>query len=260
MEILKELFTPFGKVSKRNLDIMLILQISIVVLLWIFSPVAFLPTPQAVGKAWVASVTDDHLLGELITSFFLCVKSMLWAIVISATISYIYYIPFTKYIPIIVGKFRFLSSVGFSFFFTVLTSSGSSLKTSMLTFAIMVFFVNSFTDMLISVDKCKLDDARTLGMSRFRTWYEVIIFGKLPDLFTVIGQTFAMAWMLIPYIEGLQRSDGGVGILLLNAGRTFSFDKIFAIQFTILLAGMGSDYLIQVVRGIVCPVTKLQKI
>lgn len=257
MNMIKELFTPFGKVSKRNLNIMLTLQVSVIIILWIFSPISFLPTPIQVGKAWVDSVVEDHLLGELITSFLLCGKSMLWAILISSTISYLYYIPFFKYLPLIVGKFRFLSSVGFSFFFTVLTSSGSSLKTSMLTFTIMVFFVNSFTDMLISVDKCKLDDARTLGMSRFRTWYEVIIFGKLPDLFTVIGQTFSMAYMSVPFIEGLQRSDGGVGILLLNAGRTFSFDKIFAIQFTILLSGMSLDYGIQVLRGIVCPVTKL---
>jgi NitT/TauT family transport system permease protein len=60
-------------------------------------------------------------------------------------------------------------------------------------------------------------------------------------------------------VEGLVRSEGGVGAMLLNQNKYFNLGGVFAIQLTILTYGILQDYALSWLRGIVCPWTRLNR-
>jgi ABC-type nitrate/sulfonate/bicarbonate transport system ATPase subunit len=65
----------------------------------------------------------------------------------------------------------------------------------------------------------------------------------------------AMAWMMLTMVEGLSRSEGGVGVLLLSLQRAGNYPAIFALQVLLLLVGMGQDLAIKGVKAACCPYT-----
>jgi NitT/TauT family transport system permease protein len=63
--------------------------------------------------------------------------------------------------------------------------------------------------------------------------------------------------MMLTMVEGISRAEGGVGAMLLNQNKHLHLDAVFAIQILILLVGIGMDYLIGVVKNIICPYASL---
>jgi NitT/TauT family transport system permease protein len=54
-------------------------------------------------------------------------------------------------------------------------------------------------------------------------------------------------------VEGITRSQGGIGALLMNQNRHFDLAAIIAIQLTILVYGLLQDYLLLALRNVLCP-------
>lgn len=254
------LVTPFTQVNKNTLTIMLGLQIFALMLYWTFGKFQFFPTPMQVGHAFKVLLTEQGLIAELWVSLWLCVKSMFFATIISAVISYLSVIPATKYVSAFVTKGRFLTLVGLSFFFTLMTSSGDGLKVSLLVFSITVFFTTSFSSAIANIEEYEYNHARTLGLNPWETLFEVVIYGKLADLLEVMKQNFAIAWMFLTMVEGIVRSDGGIGVLLLNQNKYLKLDYVFAIQIMIFVIGIFLDILITWIKEIICPYSSLSGI
>jgi NitT/TauT family transport system permease protein len=63
--------------------------------------------------------------------------------------------------------------------------------------------------------------------------------------------------MMLTMVEGISRAEGGIGAMLLNQNKHLHLDAVFAIQILILLVGIGMDYLIGVVKNIICPYASL---
>ena len=53
-------------------------------------------------------------------------------------------------------------------------------------------------------------------------------------------QNAAMGWMMLTMVEGISRSEGGVGAMLLNQNKHFHLSAVFAIQLTIPAARAGA--------------------
>lgn len=202
-------------------------------------------------------IQDDNLIQELWTSMALSLQSMLIATVISFLIAYATVIPFFKPLAFLITKFRFLTLVGLSFVFTLMTHSGHSLKVSLLVFGIMVFFVTNMVGVVQAVTRNELNHACTLRMSEWQVVWEVVILGKFDQVFDVIRQNFAIAWALLTLVEGILRSEGGVGTMLLNQNKHFHIDAVFAIQIVILLVGIALDYGIGFLKKLFCPYATL---
>ena len=62
-----------------------------------------------------------------------------------------------------------------------------------------------------------------------------------------------MAWMMLTMVEGLSRSEGGIGVLLLNLARHQDLASVFAVQLVILAVGIAQDGLIRLMKRVVCP-------
>ena len=182
---------------------------------------------------------------------------MLIAIAVSLVISYLTVIPFFRPIAFIISKFRFLTLVGLAFYFALMTHGGQQLKVSLMVFGITVFFVTSLVTVITQISKNEFNHARTLRMSEWQVVWEVIILGRIDQVFEIIRQNFAIAWMMLTLVEGISRSEGGIGALLLNQNKHLHLDAVFAIQLVILVVGICMDYLIGILKNIFCPYATL---
>lgn len=245
-------FTPNRNAKHSTVKLIIGVQATIFVLLWIFSSFALLPS---IGEVWSAFIEQwgQGLGGELITSMYANIQAIGLACLVSLGLAYLTVLDGFRPIVTFISKLRFLSMVGLSFFFTMATSSQHQLKISMLVFSISVFFVTGMADVIESIPKEQYDLARTLRMGSWRVVWEVVVLGQIDKAFDVLRQNAAIGWMMLTMVEGMTRSDGGVGAMLLNANKHFFLNAVFAIQITILLMGLGQDFMIGVFKNMCCP-------
>ena len=94
-------------------------------------------------------------------------------------------------------------------------------------------------------------------MNEWQVVWEVVILGTADKAFEVLRQNAAIGWMMLTMVEGISRSEGGVGALLLNQNKHFRLAEVFAIQITILLLGILQDYGIGALRRLLLPYADL---
>ncbi len=223
-----EVLSPNRVISKQTVRWLVGFQLLMLLFIWIFSPTVFLPKPK-----------------EVLTTL------------LSLGMAYLTVIPFFRPIVTLLSKLRFLSMVGLTFFFTLMATTGHELKLYLLVFSVSVFFVTGMAEVVASIPKEKYDLARTLRMGEWRVVYEVVIIGQADKAFEVLRQNAAMGWMMLTMVEGISRSEGGVGAMLLNQNKHFHLSAVFAIQLTILVLGLAQDYGIGLLRELFCPYADL---
>lgn len=251
-----ELLAPNRVVSKTAIRWLVGLQVLILLSIWVFSPTVFLPKPREVFHA-LSDLWFEGLGSELITSFYLNLQAIAISTVLSLALAYLTVIPFFRPIVTLLSKLRFLSMVGLTFFFTLMATTGHELKLYLLVFSVSVFFLTGMAEVVASIPKERFDLARTLRMGEWRVVYEVVVLGQTDKAFEVLRQNAAMGWMMLTMVEGISRSEGGVGAMLLNQNKHFHLSAVFAIQLTILLLGLVQDYAIGLLRRIFCPYADL---
>lgn len=250
------LFTPNKVLSGSVMRILVGCQLAFMLLLWTFSPFVYLPKPGETFSAFL-ELWSNGLGVELITSMSLNFEALLIATFLSLLLAYSSRLSFMRPVVALVGKLRFLSMAGLTFFFTILASNGHELKLYLLVFSVSVFFVTGMADVIASVPQESYDLARTLRYGEWGLLWEVIVLGQADKAFDVLRQNAAISWMMLTMVEGMARSGGGVGTLLLDQNRHFHLSAVFAIQLAILILGLGQDYLIGVLRLIFCPYANL---
>jgi NitT/TauT family transport system permease protein len=254
---LVRIFSPNKRISRYTLLGLITVQVLIVFLFWFTSTSVLIPTPDEIFSALGRLIVKDNLIQELWTSISLGLTAMGITIIVSLILSYLTVLPFFRPIAFIITKGRFLTLVGLSFVFTMITHSGHQLKVSLLVFGMSVFFITSMLSVIQSVTRNELNHARTLRMSEWQVVWEVIILGRMDQVFEVIRQNFAISWAMLTLVEGIVRSEGGIGSMLLNQNKHLHLDAVFAIQFVILLVGILQDYLLGVLKELFCPYASL---
>jgi NitT/TauT family transport system permease protein len=250
-------FLPNRAISPGAMRIIIGVEVIVALVLWLNSPFKVLPRPEEVARALQSLWMTQGLGPELMTSFRTNLEANGWTLVISLLLSYLTVIPVFRPLAAAVSKGRFLSLVGFTFVFTLIVGGGHALKTWLLVFGMTVFYVTSMASIIAQIPKADLDHARTLRMPEWRVVWEVVVLGTVDKAFEVLRQNAAIGWMMVTMVEGIARSEGGVGAMLLNQSKHFRLDEVFAIQFVILLVGLFQDYMIGAARRLVCPYADL---
>jgi len=251
-----EVLSPNRIISRQTVRWMVGFQLVLLFFIWVFSPTVFLPKPKEVFQA-LSEMWNQGLGVELITSFILNLQAIIFSTLLSLLLAYLTVIPFFRPIVALLSKLRFLSMVGLTFFFTLMATTGHELKLYLLVFSVSVFFVTGMAEVVAAIPKEKFDLARTLRMGEWRVVYEVVILGQADKALEVLRQNAAMGWMMLTMVEGISRSEGGVGAMLLNQNKHFHLSAVFAIQLTILLLGLAQDYGLGLLRRIFCPYADL---
>jgi sulfonate transport system permease protein len=131
------------------------------------------------------------------------------------------------------------------------------LKLSLLVFGMVPFFVTSFLSVILHTDKQQYELCKTLGYNNWQTLYEVIIVGKADQVLEILRQNFAISWLMITLIEGLNMSEGGIGALLIKYNKYNDLTNVLALQLVIFLVGLGFDLLMGMMRKWLFPYTKI---
>jgi sulfonate transport system permease protein len=255
---MKSLFQPFKKISRQTFIIMVILQAAATLALWHLASNGLIPKPGKVAGAFIHLLSSSMLMDNLLASLVLTLKAMLYSIVITLFFSYLFVLPFFRGIALFLVKCRYLTLTGLIFIFTLLTQDGSQLKLSLLVFGIVPFFVTSFLSVIVHINKQEYELCKTLGYNNWQTLHEVIIIGKADQVFEILRQNFAIAWLMITLVEGLSMSEGGIGTLLIKYNKFNDLTNVLALQLVIFIIGIGFDYLLGSLKRWLFPYTKLQ--
>ena len=150
--------------------------------------------------------------------------------------------PFSQPVAQFIVKCRYLTLTGLIFIFTLLTRDGRQLKLWLLLFGIVPFLTTSFLSIILHTPAQEFELCQTLGYNRWESLYEVIIVGKADQVFEVVRQNFAIAWMMITMVEGLNMSEGGIGALMIKYNKYNDLPHV--------LAPAGGDLRARVVLGL----------
>ena len=235
-------FVPNRAISANTLRIIVAFQVAILVLIWINSPFPVLPQPGEVARAFSKLWFEQGLGRELWTSFTLNLEALGLTLLISLALSYLTVMPFFRPVAAAISKGRFLGLIGLTFVFTLMVGGGRPLEARPAGLRHDRLLRHLDGGGGAAIPKEKFDHARTLRMSEWRVVWEVVILGTADKAFEVLRQNAAIGWMMLTMVEGISRSEGGVGAMLLNQNKHFHLAEVFAIQITILLVGMLQDY------------------
>src|SRR5215216_5213131 len=254
---MKKFFQPLARLSKSTFTLMIVSQVVIGLLLWHFTSDGLIPKPGKVAAAFMHLLSTSLLWDNILVSLGLTLQAMLYSIVITLLFAYLSVIPFFKSMAQFIVKCRYLTLTGLIFVFTLLTRDGSQLKLSLLVFGIVPFFVTSFLSVIVTIDKQEYELCRTLGYNNWQTLYEVIVIGKADQVFEILRQNFAIAWLMITLVEGLNMSEGGIGALLIKYNKYNDLTNVLALQVVIFLLGLCFDFLLGYIRTWLFPYTQL---
>ncbi len=249
---------PNRAISPTVLRGIAVVQLGVVLALWVTSPLKVLPSPLEVVAALRDLWMTQGLGQELVTSIGLNLEALAITLVVSLGLSYATVIPAMRPIVGAVSKGRFLGLVGLTLLFTLTVGGGRPLKIATLVFGMTVFFVTSMAAVILAIPRERFEHARTLRFGEWHVVREVVVLGTAADAFEVLRQNAAMGWMMLTMVEGISRSEGGVGAMLLNQNKQFHLAEVFAIQLVILLVGVLQDWVIGVVKQAMLPYAALE--
>lgn len=256
---MKKLFAPFAQLNRQTIISLIIAELIIALSIWHFSASGgLIPTPGRVGTSIIKITTTSIFWDNFFSSLSLTFNGMLISIIIALIVSYASLIPVFAPVAKFIVKCRYLTLTGLIFLFTLLTKDGSQLKLSLLIFGIVPFFVTSLLSTIESINVQEFEYCKTLRMSNWQTLYEIVIVGRLDQVFDVMRQNFAIAWMMITMVEGLNMSEGGLGTLLIKSNKYIDLGTVFGILLIIFILGVIFDFILAQLRYWFFPYTKIQ--
>jgi len=216
-----------------------------------------LPSPTGVVRALARLWTAQGLFDELVTSVALNAQAIAWTTAIALGLAYATVVPAVRPLATAISKLRFTGLVGWAFVFTLWARDGHQLKLWMLVFGMAPFFVTAMAAVVAELPRERFDHARTLGMSEWRAVWEVAVLGTADRALEALRQSAAMGWMMLTMVEGIVRSEGGIGAMMLNENKHLQLDAVFALIAVVLIVGVAQDTALAWLRRTVCPYAEL---
>ena len=250
---LVNLLLPFTPVRARWLKAMVAAQAAAALGLWALSGSRTLPSPMEVSAAWLDLVRHQGLLFELWASVKVSVLALLLSTLAAVATACLATAPLFMPAARLAATMRFLGFAGLTYVFMLITSDATALRVWILSFGMFVFMVTALLAELSATPRDQIDHCRTLGMRHWRITGEVVVLGKADVILDLMRQNAAVGWTLLTLVEGMTRSAGGIGAMLLNQNRYFLLAGVFAIQATILAFGLAQDALLSLLKDTVCP-------
>lgn len=221
--------------------------------IWVvFKPVIF-PAPWEVLGAVPALWFEQGLWPEMAASLRINVEGLLVSTLIALPLAYLSRVALAQPVAIGLAKLRFLSPAVFFVPLLFVTGSGHQLKVAMLVMGEAWFLLTTMLGVVASIPSYKFDDARTLRMSEWRvTWY-VVVRGTWDQALDAIRDNAAMSWGMLMMVEGIVRSEGGIGVLLVDSSKYRDFPAVYALALAVLVVGLVQDWALTTIKQAWCP-------
>jgi NitT/TauT family transport system permease protein len=248
-----KLFRPFEVIHTRYLIGLGCIFMCTTLFLWqILARGTIISTPLDVIYAF-SGLYERGLLIALFQSAITLLISLGLATVISISIAALSTIAFFKPITLWIKTLRFIGFTGLTIVFTYMTDTAHGLKIALLTFGITMSMTTSLLNDVRCITQQELDYARTLKLSAWSVLIELFFLARLPVILTSIRHNAAVGWTILTMVESFTRSEGGIGVLLLQENKYVVLSSIFAIQLTILVYGFMQDLIMGAFITKICP-------
>jgi NitT/TauT family transport system permease protein len=221
-----------------------LITLLMVVIFWILIMPGAIPNPLEILGAFPKLIQKQQLIAHWSSTFRLTGIAIFCSVVAALLISFATVIPAFRPFVALITKMRFLSLVGISIVFVMLANDLHTARIYLLMFGIVPYMTTSIVAVVVSVEKVRLNAAKTLGLSPLQQVWHIQVREKAGDIADVVRQNLAMAFMMLTFVELRVREGGGVGVLLDDLHKNgHGYDEIFALQLSILLVGIAIDAL-----------------
>lgn len=213
MNYLKTLFVPFQPINSWHMKVLIITQAMLALAFW-FTVGGMIPTPVEIFDA-LRKLIQKGLIVELWESSKTLIISLLLATIISTVIASMSTLAMFLPSANMISGMRFLGFAGLTYLFLLISDSAFELKVMLLTFGITVFMTTSQLAEVRSITQEERDYAATLQLKGWRAVLELFIIGRFDKILDLMRQNAAVGWTLLAMVEGITRSQGGIGAMLL---------------------------------------------
>lgn len=257
MKILRQIFTPFTKVSKETYLMICLCWVAIIAVLWQNAP-TLIPKPLEVGTQIITYLSDKNFYYDIYASLELTIVSMGISILIACIAAYLSTTPAFEFPVKILMMLRFMSLLGFLFIFmSLLNGESGKVKNALLIFSIVPYFTLSLVTVISKIPQKEFDLWTTLRYNRWEQLYQIVIIGKADTIIDAIFSNFSMAWVMMTLAETKAMADGGLGVELFKADKYNHVDQVIALQIIIYTLGFFMMLGIKQLRYKLFPYTAL---
>lgn len=229
--------------------------IAVIGLVWLsaISNPAIFATPLETLEKIPELLGDTNFLGDIISSLVVNVEALALSIMIALPLGYMFGVPMIRPLTTGTSYLRFLSPAVFYTAILWFTSTGHQQKVVMLTIGEVVFLTASMIGIVQAIPQYAYDDASTLRMGPWQQMWYVTIRSTEPQTIDAIRINNAMGWSMLMMVEGFVRSEGGIGLRIVEAKKYMQFSTSYVLILVILFLGIGSDWVIGQWRSWRCP-------
>ncbi len=252
---MKELIQPFGTETKTQKRVLVAFWAITVFLIWQYIPGFLIPRPLGTYNQFMR-LYDFGLVEEVWASLWVIIRASAYAFPIGCLLAYGYTIPLFKPIILATSTLRNIGMNALVAAFLMMSLVGDPLKVFTMAFVMVVYFLTSLIQRLNTIDQDELDHAVSMRMSSWQTLWHRVVRGQFPYFCFDFIPCLGMAWSMLSFVEGLARSGGGLGELLLQVDKISSYNGILAIAIVAGALGFGMWYLLQYAVWLAFPFVK----
>jgi NitT/TauT family transport system permease protein len=223
---------------------------------WAMNSGGVLPSPGEVLDAFPA-LFQQGLVFQLYVSLATNLQAIALSCLLTVPLAYLTVLPALRPLVHAFCKARFLSLTGFVILFTITFGGGHGLKVALLVFGMSTFLITSLNEVVESIPREEFDHARTLRMGPWGSVWEVVVIGRFDAVLDTIRQNAAMGLLMLTMVEGLVRFEGGLGAMMLAEDKHLKLAAVAAVQLIVLGIGFCQDWLILLLRRVICPYASL---
>ncbi len=235
----RNVFQPFGftknsRSQKRNL---VVFWVILLFLLWQYVPAgALFPRPAGTWNS-MKNLYVNGMSIDAMVSLGTILKAMLIAFFVGAPLGYLYTVAFFRPFIIVIANLRNMMMNILPALFLMMQMTGAQVKIYTMSFVIMVYFVSSVVQIIDDVQEDEIDHAIAMRMSPIQILWHRIIRGKMYKVYMAFIPCVAMGWSMLSFVEGVARSQGGLGDLMLQNDKVSNYNGILALGIVSLTLG-----------------------
>lgn len=196
------------------------------------------PTVTTIFEAWYENIIDGTLIKHLFATLWRQMLGYGLAVVVGIALGLVmgYYRALYNLFEPLVEILRPIPGPAYLPILVLFVGIGHEMKVVLIFLAALFpVLLNTYSGVR-SIDRVQFDTARTLGLTTFQTFRELVLPAAGPHILT--GMRISLAISLILAVLGeMVVSNDGLGYFVLLAQRTFKVPDMFAGIFTLALLG-----------------------